>query len=218
MPVPELLSRIVSLPAALRSSDAGLIVILALFTWWGARRGALRQMLSLSLILGGLFGASQLAPRLLPTVHKLTSLGPDEALAAAWGAALFLALVAGSLVLRFLTLRMPSREQGAASRWLGAGLGLAKGLVLSVVVGYALLASSGDAPAPALSRPDATSQRPAPTAGLLLRLRGSVSAQALAQGATLLQRWFGVPPYIRAQIEAVNEQLEAAADRRPSGR
>jgi membrane protein required for colicin V production len=195
-----------------------MLVVLALFTWWGARRGAIRQMLSLGVVLGGLALAGHLAPRLVPTVNKLASLEPGPALAAAWAAALFGALVLGALLLRALSSRLPPARGGAANRWIGALLGLAKGLVVGVVVGYAVLASSGGAPTPALSRPDVAPERPTPTAGLAGRLRGSVSAEGLAEGASLLGRWFRVPDWIRFQVEAVNASLDVAPDAHGAGR
>ena len=210
MSLTELFARTTAMPGMLRSSDAGLIVILALFTWWGARRGALRQLLSLGVVIGALVAAGHLAPKLVPTVNKLTTLDPGEPLAVAWASALFLALVLGAICLRFVTGRMPKPEPSPANRWIGAGLGLAKGVVISVVVGYTILASAGQEPAPALSRP-AGDARAKPTSGLVDRMRGSLSAEGLARGADLLQGWVGVPPWIQDQIETVNQQLDADA-------
>lgn len=204
-----------ALSAILRSSDAGLLVLLALFAWWGARRGAVRQLLSLGIIVGAFVVAGVLAPRLVPTLSKLTSFEPGEPLAASWAAALFGALVVGAILLRFVTSRLPTPGRSAADRWLGGLLGVAKGLLVGVVVGYAILGTS-DRPRsalwspPALSRPDRPSVAPRPAAGsddLGDRLRGSLSAEGLAQGASLLARWFQIPPWVQHQVDSVNARI-----------
>lgn len=212
--------------AMLRSSDAGLLVILALFAWWGARRGAVRQLLSLSVIVGAFYAAGALAPRLVSTLSKLTRLDPGEPLAAAWAAALFGALVVGAILLRFVTPRLPAPGRSPADRWLGGLLGVAKGLLVAVVVGYALLGVSDRTrpttwSVPSLSRPQGAEAPPLQgggDSGLTDRLRGSVSAEGLLQGASLLARYFQIPPWVQDQVDAVNARLAPGPVRRPRER
>jgi uncharacterized membrane protein required for colicin V production len=208
-------------PALLRSSDGGVVVVLALFALWGAHRGAARQVFSLGVVIGSLYLAGVLAPKLVPTITKLTRLEANQPLAVAWTLALFGCLVVGALLLRLVCSRLADpADQSSASRWLGGLIGLAKGAVVAVIVGYAVLASSGNEPAPALSRPHATptattKEVPVPATGLIARLRGSVSAGALARGAGLLRAWFHVPPYFQQQVDRVNQQLDPTSG--PSG-
>lgn len=219
LPVPSSL-------AMLRSSDAVLLAVLALFAWWGARRGAVRQLLSLSVIVAAFFAAGALAPRLVPTLSKLTRLDPGEPLAAAWVTALFGVLVVGAIVLRFVTQRLPAPGRSAANRWLGGLLGLTKGLLVAVVVGYAVLGAADRTRTsawtpPALSRPDGAALTPregSGASGLTHRLRGSISAEGLAQGASLLARYLQIPPWVQEQVDAINERLASAPVRRPRER
>jgi len=203
--------------ATLRASDIGVLVLLALFAWWGARRGALRQALSLSLIVGAILLAGVFAPRLESTIAKLSGLEPGERLAAAWATALFLTLVVGAIVLRFVGARLPPPERTRVNRYVGGALGLLKGGLVGVLVAYALLGASEGAGPPPLSRRDSAAPAEA-SSPLVQRMRGSLAAVGMARGAGLLTRWFEIPPWLRGQVEALNEQLDPGGDRRPRGR
>lgn len=207
--------------AVIRPSDLGVLVVLVLFTWWGAHRGVLRQVLSLGVLLAALFAASRLGPGFESTAGKLSGLTGGARAAAAWGAALFLGLVAGALLLRLLIIRLPEGSSRPLSRWLGGILGFAKGSLVVLVGGYALLAmaptsvSSESAP-PSLSRPDALPGAPAPRRTLPDRVRGSVAAGLLVGGAAFVERWVDVPVWIQDQVGRVNQGLDSPAPRRPS--
>ena len=203
--------------AVVRTSDIGAFVLLALFAWWGARRGALRQALSLSLIVGAIFVAGAFAARLESTIAKLTGLEPGERLAAAWATALFLALVVGAILLRFVGTRLPPPQRTRVNRYVGGALGLLKGGLVGVLVAYALLGASEGAGPPPLSRTDSAAPAEA-SSPLVQRMRGSLAAAGMARGAHLLTHWFEIPPWLRGQVEAVNEQLDPGDERRPRGR
>lgn len=199
---------------ALRAGDAAVALALLLFAMWGAHRGPLRQVLSLSVLLAAFFVAGRHGALLEPTIAKLTSLGPDERMAASWLGVLFLCLVAGSIVLRFISARLAPRSEERMPRVLGGLLGLVKGGFVVIVVGYALLAASGETPEPALTRTGggATGEAAAPEApesgGWTSRLQGSVSAGCLESGSELLTRWIEVPAWVRRQMAAVDRRLE----------
>ena len=206
--------------AAFRWADGLVLVALAVFTWWGARRGALRQMLSLAVLVGAFWGAGRLAPHLEGTVEKLTSLEASARLAAAWGALVFSGLVLGAIVLSFACCRLPDRAGGGASRVFGAVLGLVKGGFVLVVTGYVLLSATGAQPAPGLGRPAGEQTAQATLPSWLERVRGSVTAGALSAGADRLSTWLDLPAWIDARIGAVDEALhgEPATPRRPRDR
>ena len=116
-------SAVVFLATSVRIADAVVLVLLALFAWWGARRGAIRQVLSLSVLVGAFFAAGVLAPGFAPTVAKLTDLDPGPRLAVAWVVVLFAALVVGAILLRWMAARLPEPDGQGASRLIGGVLG-----------------------------------------------------------------------------------------------
>jgi len=205
-----------SLGAALRAADAGVLVVLALFAWWGARRGALRQVLSLSVLVGAFFVAGALAPRLEPTVAKLTDLAAGPRLAAAWVVVLFCALVVGAILLRWVAARLPEPGRRPADRWLGGALGLLKGCFVGLLLAYALLAAGdGEAPTP-LSRTGDGAKREA-SVPLVERMHDSLAAHGMASGADLLESLFELPPWVQQHMDELDERLGTRRARRPRG-
>jgi hypothetical protein len=208
--------------AALHPADLGVFAGLLVFAWWGARRGALRQFLSV-LVLGGTFvAAGHLAPALEPTVVRVTSLQPPACLALAWGAVIFGGLVAGAVVLSFACCRMAPRAARRGDRIAGALLGVLQGGFVLLVVGYALLGVSAARPrpgAPALQRPSAAPP-PSRQVSWVGRVRGSLAARGMAAGAHVLDAWLEIPPWVEARVREVNDQLGAGSPgvRRPTPR
>ncbi len=202
---------------AVRAGDAAVVVVLILFAAWGAHRGALRQTLSLCVLLGAFFVAGRHGDILASTVGKLTSLAPGERGAASWIAVLFLCLVAGAILLRFVAARLPPRSEATGARVLGGALGLLKGAFVIIVLGYALIAATGagsTAP-PALSRTDGPEAAAEDGSVWARRLEDSLSAGYLAAGSGLLTRWLEVPAWVRDQMENVDRRLDSGALRRP---
>ena len=209
--------------AALRPADGLALVVLLAFTWWGARKGALRQGLSVVLLAAGFWAASRFARDVEPTIGKLFSLTPDERLALAWGATLLGVLLAGALVLRLLTQRLPERSRGGVDRVLGGLLGAAKGAVVMTVAGYALLSVGPLPTGPALSRQaaeptSAEVEGAAPAEDLTGRVRGSLSAVCLTEWGGLLRRWVAVPAWVEERLDAVNHRIEPGAVTEDAGR
>jgi hypothetical protein len=204
--------------AAFRGADGVALVLLMLFALWGALRGPLRQVISLSLLLAALHLAGRLAPGLEPTVAKVTPLDGDGRAAAAWFAALFGMLVVGAILLAFLLPRVPPRRPGRAGTAAGAALGAAKGAIVLVVVAYGILAAGGGG-TPALAR-GTGSWRPGPS--FVQRVRGSVSARVLERGGTALGDLLDAPDWMRVRLAEVNRSLragdEAGGGRRPRQR
>ena len=123
------------------ATDGVVIAVLLAFALWGAMRGPLRQLLSLTLLLAAFALAALLEPHALPLVDKVSSLPGAETQALAWGLSFFFVLVAGGLLLAALR-RWTGKvgPGGATGRAAGAFLGATKGAVLLLIVGYALLA------------------------------------------------------------------------------
>ncbi|MDJ0975768.1 MAG: CvpA family protein [Planctomycetota bacterium] len=123
------------------AADGVALAVLLAFALWGAVRGPLRQLLSLSLIALAFLVAPRLLPHAEPLVAKVGGLGPEENAALAWGLCVFLVLVAGGLLLAALS-RLTGKvgAGGPGGRALGAALGAVKGAALLLLVGYALLA------------------------------------------------------------------------------
>ncbi len=195
---------------ALRVTDGVVLVLLLLFGVWGAMRGALRQSLSILILVGALYAASPLAPHLAPTVGKVSGLVGEEQTAVAWLAAFVGALIVGAILLAFLTPRMPERRGPA---WWGGLLGIVKGSVVLVILAYFVLGGvGGDLPG---LRRDGAPRGP----GLVERLRGSVSASLLTRGSEAITRLVNVPPWIQSRVATVNAELAADAPptRRPKG-
>lgn len=203
--------------AAVRIVDAVGCALVLLFALWGMRRGALRQALSLAVVVGALVLAGRLGPHAEATVAKVTSLTGEAREAAAWGAVLFAALVVGGVALSFACCRMPEGARGRTDRLLGAFFGGVKGVLVLTVVAYVMAARAPE-PRPPLSRgaePRAASE--AATSPWVERLRGSVSARVMAAGAAWLSRVVPVPPWIEARRSEVDALLRADAGpaRRP---
>ena len=202
--------------AAVRIADAVGLALLLLFALWGLRRGALRQVLSFGVVVGALFVATWLAPQAESTVAKVTSLVGDVREAAAWGAVLFAALVLGGVALSYLCCRLPARAHGRGDRLPGALFGGLKGAPVLVALGY-VLAAVGPGAGPSLAR---TSDAPVVVredSAWVGRLRGSLSAGAMARGADWIGGVIELPAWIERRRAAVDAalQAEAGSARRP---
>lgn len=194
--------------AAVRIADAVALALILLFALWGMRRGALRQSLSLGVLVGSLAVAAWLGPQAEATVAKVTSLSGEAREAAAWVAVLFASLVVGGVALSFACCRMPDQATGRSNRMLGALLGGVKGVLVLTVLAYVLASGSAQA-GPALSRtaePKAPASDTSPWVG---RLRGSMAASVMATGS----RWLGgvveLPTWIERRRAAVDEALQS---------
>ncbi len=194
-----------SLLAVVRPADGVALALLLAFTWWGARKGGLRQALSLGVLAGAAWLAAHHAADAEPTVGKLFELHAGERLAAAWAAVLFGGLVAGAILIRLLAHRFPDRSRGGVDRVLGGLLGAAKGAVVLTVVGYLVLALGSGPAGPSLSRTDGPAADPA---GLSDRVRGSVASVCLTEWGGVLRRVTWLPPWIEGRVEDVNLRLQ----------
>jgi uncharacterized membrane protein required for colicin V production len=211
------------LAAAPRAADAAALILLLAFTWWGARKGGLRQALSLVVMAGAFLLAGRLAVRLEPTMGKLFDLALPERLALAWAAVLFVSLVLGALLLRLLAGGLPEHSRGGVDRVLGGLLGAAKGAVVLTLAGYLALGAGSANAAPPLSRPAQPSVAAEPGAGLSARVRGSLSAACLLEWGGLLRRAVELPPWVAERMQQVERELrearaEPASGARPSPR
>jgi hypothetical protein len=126
-------------PGTFDLAALGLLLLCALWGWW---RGAPGQILSLALLLGALVAARWLGPRLEEPVSQAVLLEPVALPAAAFAVGALAALLVAGVVVHALTGLLPPREPGPPrGRWLGALLGLVKGLVVLVPLGYGVLYS-----------------------------------------------------------------------------
>jgi hypothetical protein len=126
-------------PGVFDLAALGLLLLCALWGWW---RGAPGQALSLALLVGALVAGRWLGPRLEEPVSQAVLLEPVALPAAAFALGALAALLVAGVVVHALTGLRPQQEPGAPrGRWLGALLGLVKGLVVLVPIGYGVLYS-----------------------------------------------------------------------------
>ena len=207
--------------AAVRIADAVGLALLLLFALWGLRRGALRQVLSLTVLVGALVLAGRLGPAAEGTLAKVTSLTGEAREAAAWAAVLFAGLVVGGVLLSFLCCRMAERPHGRLDRLGGALFGGVKGAIVLTVLAY-VLAAGAPGPAPSLSRGSgpATQETAEAESPWVARLRGSVSARFMAVGSDWLAGLMPLPSWIERRRSEVDDLLRADAGlaRRPRTR
>jgi uncharacterized membrane protein required for colicin V production len=135
------------------AADLVLLGGLLAFLAWGAVHGALRQLLGLVVLAAAFALAPVLGPMLQGTVRKLADLEADDLAVASWVVALLAVAVAGAVVLH--AARHPlarARVGGSADRWIGAVVGVAKGVVVVGILVYGLLAWYPRDPAPTVVR------------------------------------------------------------------
>jgi uncharacterized membrane protein required for colicin V production len=186
--------------------DLGALLVAALFLVWGAVRGALRQTLGLVALAAGFALAGGLSPRLVPSMRKVATLGPEGLACLAWWTVLLGTLVVAGVLIHALRARIDRvRVLGRADRWLGGAVGLAKGFV---AVGLGLYATLGwwvDERGPAFVE----------------ALRASRTARAVARAGEGLLPALALPDAVASRVDAVNAGLRpppVATSREDAGR
>lgn len=176
---------------ALQAVDAVALVLLAAFTAWGALRGALRQILSLVLLVGAFPVAAHYGPRIEDTVVKAVSATGSDVPAIAWLAVFAGVLIAGGVLLALLQPLL--RRVRLGGRLVGALLGVVHGTVVLTVLAYGLLASfHGE------GRP-----------GWIRGLERSVAARAIGFVGEGLGSVVDLPPWLEQRVEEVNTRVES---------
>jgi uncharacterized membrane protein required for colicin V production len=162
------------------------------FLVWGAFHGALRQVLGL-VVLGVAFAlAPVLGPVLESTVRKLFDVPREDLAVAAWGLALVAVAIAGAVLLH--AARGPisrARVGGGLDRWIGAVVGVAKGVVVLGVLVYGALAWWSDDSAPPVVR----------------WVEESRSARLLEATERRLSPLLRLPPPVARRVEEVNRRI-----------
>ncbi len=196
------------------ATDGVVLGVLLAFAVWGAMRGPLRQLLSLALLALAFVLASRLEVHAVPLVDKVSGLPMAETRALAWGLSFFVVLVAGGLLLaaaRRWTAQIGAG--GGAGRTAGAVLGAAKGALLLLIVGYAMLAwpAAEGSGIPSLRR-DTPDLQQADDEGPRWRAdaRRSRSAGLLVQGGAALRRVVALPAWVGDVMRRVDADLEQA--------
>jgi len=191
-----------------RLADGVALVVLLAFIWWGARKGALRQALSLAVLAAAFAVAGHFAFDAQDTVAKLFALEAGERLAAAWGALLFGGLVVGAILLRLLVHGLAPRSRGGLDRLGGGLLGAAKGAVVLTILGYLAISVGPGAHVPALSRPAGGQPTTvAPPRDLGVRVRGSLSGACLMEWSGVLRKLTWLPPWVERHLDEVDRRL-----------
>lgn len=177
--------------------DVGVLVLLAAFALWGAWRGTLRQLLSLTLLWAAFPIATRYGPRLEVSVVKAVSASGADVRAISWLAVFAGVLVAGGVILAVLQpLLGKVRPGGRAS---AALLGLVHGAVVVTVIGYAVLFASGG------GSPHVRAFERGP------------AAQGIQAVAGVVRSAVDLPPWLEKRMDAVDRRLDAPVEKPPFG-
>jgi uncharacterized membrane protein required for colicin V production len=171
-------------------ADIGALVVVGLFGLWGWFRGPVRQLLSLVFLAAALFLAGRVSGNLEGLVGKVASLSDHERCLVAWIVVVVGTVLVGSALIAILgVLRIPGSPR--LSRWIAAGLGGAKGLLVLVLALYALLGAHD-----ARTRP-----------AFVDSIERSVAARCLRWTADRVRSLVPLPPCVVAEVEAVNRRV-----------
>lgn len=174
--------------------DVFTIFGLLLCLFWGARHGALRQVMGLGVLLACFSMASVFGPRLEEQVRKVATLTPDGLSCAAYLAVWFSTGVAGGVVmhlLRHAIARVPAR--GRVGRGVGAFVGVVQGVLVLGLLLHGVLGWFAPAEGPAG----------------VVALRKSRTARALSSLEEFLRPTLRLPGGVSNRVDGVRLQITA---------
>ena len=166
-------------------------VLLAAFALWGAWRGTLRQILTLTLLWVAFPLATRYGPRLEESVVKAVSASGSDVRAISWLVVFAGVLVAGGVLLAVLQpLLGKVRPGGRAS---AALLGLVHGAVVVTVLGYAVLFAFDEG------------------TDHVRKFERGPAAQGMQGVAGAVRSAVPLPPWLEKRRDAVDRRIDASA-------